>query len=149
MQEISDYAEELVDIFRSLNNKFKKTIEKEVSEYGITMPQVMLLHVLYHKPGITLNELSKELSLSKSTVSGIVDRLGKSGYVIREIPENNRRIVKISLSNNAIEKAYIIKDIKTKYICQMLQQLDIKEVENMINELKKLNNLLSVNDEGN
>lgn len=40
------------------------------------------------------------MNLTKSTVSGIVDRLEKQGVVIREIPKDNRRIVKLSISED-------------------------------------------------
>ena len=49
-------------------------------------------------PGSRFAELSEILDLDKSTLSRTVDSLVKEGYVVREIPPDNRRTVKLSLT---------------------------------------------------
>lgn len=139
-QQLIDYAEEIIDLFRSIHKEFRANIIKKTCCHGFTAPQILLMHELYHNPGVSLNELSKKLSLSKSTVSGIVDRLEKQGYVIREIPEENRRMVKISLTNKALEKSYI-KNIKTKHLAEMLEKIGLEETEKILSAFRKLENL--------
>lgn len=136
-QQLINYAEEIIDIFRVLHKEFRAQIIKETCAQDLTVPQIMLMHELYHYPGITLNELSKRLSLSKSTVSGIVDRLEKNGYVIREIPENNRRTVKISLSPKASNEAYF-RNIKTNLLSPILEKLGLEETEKIVEAFRKL-----------
>ena len=45
-------------------------------------------------------ELSDQLGLAHSTVSGIVDRLEKRGFVKREAVETDRRITKIVVADH-------------------------------------------------
>lgn len=136
-QQLINYAEEIIDIFRLLHKDFKKHIIKEAEDLGLTVPQIMLMKVLCDHPGITLNELSRRLSLAKSTVSGIVDRLEKNGNVVREIPEENRRIVKISLSENSPDLKRI-SDIKTQHLTKILEGLGIEDTKQIISALNKL-----------
>lgn len=136
-QQLTNYAEEIIDIFRVLNKGFKDKIIKEVCSHGLTVPQIMLMHELYHHPGITLNELSKRLSLSKSTVSGIVDRLEKNGHVVREIPENNRRTVKLSLSDKALGES-CVRNIKTNHLVPILEKLGLDETERIVDAFRTL-----------
>jgi Transcriptional regulators len=136
-QQLINYAEEIIDLFRDMTKEFRAQIIKETCAHGLTAPQIMLMHVLYHHPGITLSDLSKRLSLSKSTVSGIVDRLEKSGHVVREIPENNRRIVKISLSPKTSNESYF-RNIKTNHLAPVLEKLGLEETEKIVAAFRKL-----------
>jgi DNA-binding MarR family transcriptional regulator len=141
-QQFIDYAEEIVDIFRALHKEFRTQIIKESCRYGLTVPQMLLIHELQEHPGVTLNDLSKKLSLSKSTVSGIVDRLEKGEYVTREIPKDNRRIVKISLLPKGIEISAIVKDVKSKQLSKLLEKVDISETEEIIHAFRKFHKLI-------
>lgn len=137
-QQLVNYAEEIIDIFRTLHKSFKTHNTCEVLNSGFTVPQILLMSELSEAPGITLNELSKRLKLSKSTVSGIIDRLEKGGYVIREIPEENRRIVKVYLSEEALKHQKWIKSIKTQHIIQVLNFMGLEDAEKTIEAFRKL-----------
>lgn len=141
-QQFIDYAEEIVDIFRALHKEFRTQIIKESCRYGLTVPQMLLIHELQEHPGVTLNDLSKKLSLSKSTVSGIVDRLEKGEYVTREIPKDNRRIVKISLLPKGIGISAIVKDVKSKQLSKLLEKVGISETEEIIHAFRKFHKLI-------
>ncbi|MDW8800986.1 MarR family transcriptional regulator [Clostridium sp. A1-XYC3] len=136
-QQLINYAEEIIDIFRLLSKILKGHITKEADDLGFTVPQIMLMNILSEHPGISLNELSKRLSLSKSTVSGIVDRLEKNGNLIREIPEENRRTVKIFLSENCPDFKRV-RDIKTQHLSKILEELGIEETEKFLISFNKL-----------
>ena len=97
-------------------------------------------------PSITLNELSDHMGLTKSTVSGIVDRLAKQGVVTREIPEENRRIVRLAISeefrkNNNIGK--MKKEFIDNLILNSIKNIDSEEVEKIIYGLSQFSLLLN------
>ncbi|TFG62327.1 MAG: MarR family transcriptional regulator [Spirochaetales bacterium] len=73
-------------------------MRKEFEGVGITMPQGMILGVLFQEGPRKISDLSKALSLSNSTVSGIVDRLEKQNIVERVRTEEDRRIVVVHLT---------------------------------------------------
>ena len=89
------------------------------------------------------------MGLTKSTVSGIVDRLSNQGVVTREIPKDNRRIVNLSISeefkkNNdicAIKKGFI-----SDLISDSIKNMDPEEVEKMIYGLRQFSLLLNSGD---
>ena len=59
---------------------------------------------------MTLGELSRELELSHSMVSGIIDRLQAKGVVDRKPSENDRRYVEISLAEHIASQAPALAD---------------------------------------
>jgi DNA-binding MarR family transcriptional regulator len=60
---------------------------------GLTAPQVLLLQTLRDKGLLTNGELAKEMSLSQATVTSILDRLEKRGFVVRERSNTDKRKV--------------------------------------------------------
>ena len=104
-------ADEIIEIFKSIKKATSSKFEKSAKKYGFTAPQLGVIFYLHVMPSITLQALSEHMNLTKSTVSGIVDRLEKQGVVTREIPKDNRRIVKLSISeefkNDSIMKKAI------------------------------------------
>ncbi|EGW38587.1 marR family protein [Desulfosporosinus sp. OT] len=114
-------------------------------QYGFTGPQIGLIYGLHKNPFSTLNELSDYLGLSKSTVSGIVDRLVGQGVIIREIPENNRRIVRLSLSPE-FEKNNVLKELMNKYFADILKEASEEDIEKIISGLEILYTLINKND---
>ena len=136
-----EYSNKIIDLLQSVHKNLKELIiENKNCEF--TVPQLLLIHELYHHPNITLNELSERLSLSKSTVSGIINRLVQNGTVIRTVPEYNRRIVTLSLSTNILEKSEIIVKIKTQHLAKLLEPIDKESIKKLIDSLEFLNDIL-------
>jgi DNA-binding MarR family transcriptional regulator len=73
----------------------RKPVEAAIASGGLTGPQQSAMHALVTSGGMTLKELSKELGLAHSTVSGIVDRLQKQGLVERRAVEGDRRFTQL------------------------------------------------------
>lgn len=62
------------------------------AELGITGPQRLTIRVLGRLPGATPSELADLLSLHRSTVTGIVQRLEERGFVRKvKNPDDGRR----------------------------------------------------------
>jgi len=88
-------------IMQSLRRIFKaiQDYSQEVSNrFGITGPQLWALHTISGSEKLSLGELSKKMYLHPSTISGVIDRLEKKAYVIRDRGERDRRIVKVQLT---------------------------------------------------
>ena len=85
--------------------------EKLLSEYGIDQfngAQGRILFVLWDGDNIPIAELSKKTGLAKTTLTGMLDRLEKSGYVQRVFDAEDRRKINIRLTNavNNLKDSY-------------------------------------------
>lgn len=143
---VAKQADEIIETVRNIQRVIRCKFEKIAKQHGFTAQQLSVIFHLYHIPSITLNELSEHMMLAKSTVSGIVDRLTKQGVVIREIPEDNRRIVKLSLSEEFKKNNDICK-MKRGYIASLIlngiKKKDSAEIEKIIYGLKQFSLLLN------
>jgi DNA-binding MarR family transcriptional regulator len=68
------------------------------SHFGITGPQLWALKTINQVGSLSLGELSERMYLHPSTISGVIDRLEKRGYLVRDRNEDDRRIVKVRLT---------------------------------------------------
>jgi DNA-binding MarR family transcriptional regulator len=65
---------------------------------GLTPPQLLTLLTLRRQAPLTTGALARELGLAQATVTSILDRLVRKGYVIRERGTEDRRKVWVGLS---------------------------------------------------
>ena len=137
----SNPYERVVFLFKSIQKKYRDQIFEKSRQYGFTGPQIGLIIGLHKNPYLTLKEMSECLGLSKSTVSGIVDRLVEKGVVLREIPEDNRRIVRLSLSSD-FQKNNVLKELTNKYINDSLKDASEEDLNKIITGLEILYQLL-------
>jgi DNA-binding MarR family transcriptional regulator len=86
---------------RAVRQLLRRPAEAALANARLTAPQLGAMRVLFTSEGLSLKDLSKELGLAHSTVSGIVDRLEKRGLVKRQPHEADLRVTKIVVSPQA------------------------------------------------
>jgi len=95
-------------------------LQKSFSGSGVevTPIQVMLLFFLQQNNGLSLTQISQGLMLENPTVTGLIDRLEKSGYVKRSDHPKDRRVYLVHLTekgNKVAKKALpIVKKLNDK-----------------------------------
>jgi len=138
----SNPSERVVYLFKAVHKIYRDQIYEKSRQYGFTGPQMGLIIGLGKNPYITLKEMSECLGLSKSTVSGMVERLVSQGVVVREIPEDNRRIVRLSLSPD-FRKNNVLKELANKYINDSLKDASEEDLNQIITGLEILYRLIT------
>ena len=108
------------------NNYTKRILIKE--ELNITPGQMSVLYALYNGDGITITELSKKCYLDNSTLTGVIDRLEKSGLVLRGEHPDDRRQLLIYLTDTAKAKEPLIHDVMNRISTTMLAGCTDEEI---------------------
>ncbi len=90
----------LIFLISKVYQKLIINLQKSFSESGIeaTPIQVMLLFFLQQNNGLSLTQISQGLMLENPTVTGLIDRLEKLGYVKRADHPNDRRVYLVHLT---------------------------------------------------
>ncbi|MBM4308598.1 MAG: MarR family transcriptional regulator [Deltaproteobacteria bacterium] len=90
----------LIYLISKVFHKLMTNLQKAFSEAGIevTPVQAMLLFYLQKKDGSSLTEISSGLMLENPTVTGLIDRLEKLGYVKRADHPNDRRVFLVHIT---------------------------------------------------
>jgi DNA-binding MarR family transcriptional regulator len=100
---------------QKLRTYLKKMMTKE--NVRVTTAQAGILFLLKQKDGRTMSELSQILSIDNSTITGLVDRLEKTGLVRRDASPHDRRASHVFINPQGIEEVD-----KAKRVIKMVNQ---------------------------
>jgi MarR family 2-MHQ and catechol resistance regulon transcriptional repressor len=105
-----------------LNSVVERNGNRILEELGLTMPQWLALGAIAHSgaEGLPHSALGERLMLSKAPITGIVDRLVRSGFVTRHVDARDRRISRIVATPEGIAEWWSVKDAlraRTEEIC--------------------------------
>ncbi len=104
----------------------------------LSKQEANLIFTLGERGASIMRELAENLRLHVSTMTGIVDKLIEKGLVNRERSEEDRRIVKVSLTDEGI-KAYKAEAEKRRQMSMIvLTSLDEEEREAFLKLFSKV-----------
>ena len=90
-------AQAITDYFNSIHAILRRGSQVDIAGSGLTAPQVNLLRILAFSDGLSLKQISEQMSLAHSTVSGIVDRLEQKSWVEKRPDAKDKRFTRIFL----------------------------------------------------
>ncbi len=93
--DVAAQARRLERDLSGIRRALRKPLEAEVARGELTVPQAAVMQAVVAHEGISLKDLSREVSLAHSTVSGIADRLEKRGMIERRPDAVDGRVSRI------------------------------------------------------
>jgi DNA-binding MarR family transcriptional regulator len=97
-------AQEILALVRSLRRRLLQGARGELARSGLTGAQASVVSLLGTRGPLTVSDLTRELQLGHSTVSGIVDRLQTRGIVQRLPDSADRRYTRVALTEELSRK---------------------------------------------
>lgn len=86
----------------------------------------------------TMSDTAKDLKITSGTLTTAVDNLIKKGYVTRQRSVEDRRVVKIKLTEKGIAAYRAHEEFHKDLVISALQQLDTNEEELLIKVLASI-----------
>jgi DNA-binding MarR family transcriptional regulator len=134
-------SEETIDFFlkkawQSVANKYNKV----AAEYGITQSiGYVLIHI--HEGGTAVSEIASLLGVKSTSLSRILSTMEKLKMVYRETDVVDKRCVKIFLTVSGKEKRLIAKKVVRNFNDHLNDNINEEERVQLIEILKKVNQL--------
>ena len=112
-----------------------RIFERMLKEYDIEInsAQGRIMFALWQADGISINELAKRTQLNKSTLTSMLDRLEKMGYVKRQRSKKDRRkiLIRRTKKDKALESKYVeVSQEITKLFYKGFSKSEIDRFEN-------------------
>ncbi len=124
-----------------------KLYTKELNKkYQVSAPQLNCLIALYENGSLPPSRIAKIIMVSSSTVTGIIDRLELKGLVTRMRKSPDRRVITIELTEEGRSLAHNAPPPIQHKIVDGLKRLPEGEIEEIVRSLRKLTNMLDVQD---
>lgn len=129
-------------IIRALNIE-SKSIEQE---YGLSIPQFLLLGYLENSTDYksAQKEIKQALNLNSSTITGIIDRLVKRGYVVRLPKSGDKRVTYVVLTATGLKLLEEAPNVLHDRLSQKLDKLSKQEKEMVHQSLQIITNAMEI-----
>lgn len=116
-----------------IRNEVSNYIECELKKRGIeglVVSHGNILDILYENNGkLTMKEISEGIDRSKSTVTKLVDRLLKAGYVTKESNLEDKRYSYIVLTEKGLNIKKDFKEISQNVIKEFFKDFSEEEIQ--------------------
>lgn len=132
--------------------KASRTIEDELrrqlrNECGSTLPRFDVMSALHRAPqGLKMSEISKLLHVSNGNITGIVDKLGEDGLVVRVPVPGDRRAQLVRLTQRGLEVFETHAKAHESWVDDMLSGLDALDLDELNIRLDRLTEVLERKD---
>lgn len=127
----------LVNVFNTIL-KIEDAHLKANCDDGLSMTEIHTLEGIGTKGSKTMTQAAKELMISVGTLTICIGRLVQGGYVLRFKPEEDRRVVRVRLSDKG-KAALVEHDLfHKKMVEQVIESLGSEETEILIHSMENL-----------
>ena len=122
-------------------------IKAGLMEHNLTIPQLQILFFLRMNPKIrTVSALSAELFISKGSLSLMLTKLEKNGYLRKDAPEkeDDGRKVYLSLTDRAREVLKEAEETLLKSTSAVFEQMDDEAKNKFYDKLMELQQIFAI-----
>ncbi len=126
---------------RQVGGRISERILKKY-DVEINSAQGRIMFALWQKDGVSINELAKKTQLKKSTLTSMLDRLERMGYIRRQRSKKDRRkiLIKRTEKDRTMEKKYVeVSEEMTRLFYKGFSKSQIdhfeKDLERILNNL--------------
>ncbi|MFI2184207.1 MarR family winged helix-turn-helix transcriptional regulator [Streptomyces sioyaensis] len=113
-------------------------LKRRLKPLGLTAPQYSVLAGLWERDGRTATQLRERLVMDSATLTGVLDRLERSGFVVRSPDEKDRRLVRLRLTKAGTALREAVQRTVAELNAELLRQLPPQGTEPLRTALRAI-----------
>lgn len=126
-------------LFKVINERMQASADADLKEQGLTFAQgQVIVYLIEHEGRALQKEIETNLKVSHPTVSGLVGRLEKGGFVRTWAAEDDRRNKVVELEDKARDVGDRLRAIMHERDRELLAGLDERERAELIRMLRQV-----------
>ncbi|QKF81575.1 MarR family winged helix-turn-helix transcriptional regulator [Halarcobacter ebronensis] len=125
-------------LIANIRNCVKNNLEKLLLEHDISPAQSIIIRRLCEKDNLTQVELAEDTYFKPSSLTLMIDKLEKKGFVKRKNKKDDRRAFLICLTQKGKELEEIIKKASNEVEFDAFKEISLEEKELLIKILSKI-----------
>lgn len=138
MENSTDRALKLFIVLSRASKVILEEAHKVNEKYGLNSTEFGVLELLHHRGRQPIQKIGQKILLRSGSMTYVVDKLEKRGFLERLLCEEDKRVTYISITETGIELIQSIFPEHTKNIESLMSGLDAKEQNEAIDLLRKL-----------
>ncbi len=126
-----------------IREKVNRFILSELTKNGIDdigTSHGDIIYALMKTPKLTMADISKRINKDKSTVTALVDKLVRLGYVTKERDKEDARVVYVALTDKGSELESIFESVSAEMLDVFYLNVSEQEKQELLRILKKIYN---------
>lgn len=127
-----------LEVFRSFFKTMRfhhQLVFKMTSENGIYPGQAMCLWFINQEPGISQRDLAEKLHVAPPTVTHMLQKLEKTGFIVRRDDERDQRLSRIYLTDTGTDMLSVLSGIFAEIIRISLNGLNSQQQQELMHML--------------
>lgn len=132
-------------ILRDICFKIKVEGRKIIKNTDISPAQFDLLQILYFRGPKRVTDISITLGITKSTTTGLINRLETSGYLQKAKDKQDKRVTTITITEKGINVIEEVIKARVLFMDKVLSQIEnperlmlqLEQLDNIINEVRE------------
>jgi DNA-binding MarR family transcriptional regulator len=129
---------EVMKLLPELGAAITRSIPTRVRHEGVSMAQAKAMVHLFEYGPQTMGDLADGLKITTPSATGLINPLAEQGFVVRDRHDDDRRVVRVSLSEHAEEIAHSIIDQRQAEVAAALEGMSIEAQECFLDGLERL-----------
>lgn len=139
-----DYGAIITKLLGKTKYSFNKSIRNYFFGCGFTIPQLKVLSILSQNSEMRISDISTEIGFSNSTTSGIIDRLENMGLVERIRQKNDRRVVKVVLTQKSNKYEHDFELMINNYFADLFRNASEEDLKAVAYGFEVFNRILDI-----
>lgn len=121
-------------------------IEKSIQVHGLNLSEFGVLEYLLHKGDQPVQKIAEKILVTSGTITYVIDKLQKKGYVVRKQCDKDKRIYYVSLTpagRTLIEEVFQAHETD---LDSLLNDMTSSEKTALIDGLKRMQHVIKKSD---
>ncbi|MEM7816657.1 MAG: MarR family transcriptional regulator [Candidatus Aenigmatarchaeota archaeon] len=144
---INEFVKKLDSVMLILMKEFARRQMKLLYKEKITLSQFLVLNFLHKEENCKMSYLAKFMRVSMPAMTGIIERLSKQNFVLREFEPNDRRIIKIRLTKKGKNLLAKINQQRLKLVKELFSEISDKDRNEYLRILSQIKEKILQRDE--
>lgn len=136
--DLKPFAKEVISIIHSVHAELLRQQPRVMASSRVTFPQMVVTDILRANKQCKMSDFSKTLGITKSAVTGLIDRLRAEGLIKTIRSRSDRRIVNVALTPKGLRFAKVLSDYKSKVIETLFKNITPRERMQYLRVMRKL-----------
>jgi len=129
---------EIMKLLPELGKAITRSMPMHVRHEGVSLAQVKALVHLFEYGPQTMGDLAEGLKITTPSATGLINPLAERGFVVRVRDQEDRRVVRVSLSKHAEEIARSIIDQRKTEVAAAVDGMSLGAQEGFLEGLERL-----------
>ena len=111
---------------------------QEANDVPLTGAQLFALRVLRRQGPLPMSALADALGVTQSSANGLIERLVETGFVARVRDEEDRRVVRVMLTDSGSERLRRGEERRARALATYFSVLDADELAELVRLFEKV-----------